>query len=452
MNASNNGLILFLPTAEQAKIKDHPLFTGEYSAEVRNAYFSGCAASLCFLDDNLDADEQKNLQFFGQSLRLTSADVEDSIKTVREIGDDDKMEFLQEIFSLMDSDYLKYALLTDIHTLCMKKGSLTDDEKDFINTSAEILFGEEKDMFQLWEKGLTLENADSFFNNTEEVKENIAVEEENIVSDRDPFFIQLAAKNREMWLEVAELLQAHEHNLAFIKEQGFDDNLLQKLFEDYDLFCEAEYQRHSIGGAPLDSPIDVSEIPDEMLQEMVCDGITLEDMHKCKKIADINEILLFKMGMTVKTALEELNRQRLQEQIKDLEKKIEESKYNSRLACFGRIDDSNVYVAPNIPYDKLKNAIEAYAPCLDPDDVLLLFDDTAFGGARDGMLITYDSVYSHEIFMEPVHRFFYKDSDIRYGGKKIFIDGEQACNLCLASESLIKELAEGIATLTALTE
>ena len=90
--------------------------------------------------------------------------------------------------------------------------------------------------------------------------------------------------------------------------------------------------------------------------------------------------------------------------------------------------------------------------CLDPDDVLLLFDDTAFGGARDGMLITYDSVYSHEIFMEPVHRFFYKDSDIRYGGKKIFIDGEQACNLCLASESLIKELAEGIATLTALTE
>lgn len=170
--------------AEQAKIKDHPLFTGEYSAEVRNAYFSGCAASLCFLDDNLDADEQKNLQFFGQSLRLTSADVEDSIKTVREIGDDDKMEFLQEIFSLMDTDYLKYALLTDIHTLCMKKGSLTDDEKDFINTAAEILFGEEKDMFQLWEKGLTLEN---IIESTSEAASD-SVEDENVEEDMSQWY------------------------------------------------------------------------------------------------------------------------------------------------------------------------------------------------------------------------------------------------------------------------
>lgn len=434
--------------AEQAKIKDHPLFTGEYSAEVRNAYFSGCAASLCFLDDNLDADEQKNLQLFGQSLRLTSADVEDSIKTVREIGDDDKMEFLQEIFSLMNTDYLKYALLTDIHTLCMKKNGLTDDEKDFINTSAEILFGEEKDMFKLWEKGLTLENADSFFNNTEEVKENIAVEEENIVSDRDPFFIQLAAKNREMWLEIAEIVQREE------LVHGIEDNLQRKFFEDkdYDSFYEAYYQKDSNGRVPLDTPINISELPDEVMQEMACDEITVENINKAKKMSDINEILLFRMGTVVKSTLFEIKKQQFEDKIKDLDKKVEESKYEMRLACFAGINDNHVYVAPNIPYDKLKNAIEAYAPLLEPDDVLVLFDDTAWGGARDGMLITYDCVYSHEIFMEPVHRFFFKDSDIRYGGKKIFIDGEQACNLCLASESLIKELAEGIAGLTELTE
>ena len=148
--------------AEQAKVKDHPLFTREYSTEIRNAYFSGAAASLCFLDDELDPEEQHALALLGQSLHLSADEISEGLKTVQDVGEDDKMEFLQEVFALMDSDYLKYALLTDIHTLCLKKGQLTEDEKDFINTSAEILFGEEKNVFELWEKGLTLDNAEKF--------------------------------------------------------------------------------------------------------------------------------------------------------------------------------------------------------------------------------------------------------------------------------------------------
>ena len=148
--------------AEQAKVKDHPLFTREYSMEIRNAYFSGAAASLCFLDDELDPEEQHALALLGQALHLSADEISDGIKTVQGVGEDDKMEFLQEVFALMDSDYLKYALLTDIHTLCSRKGKLTEDEKDFIKASAEILFGEEKNVFELWKKGLTLENAEKF--------------------------------------------------------------------------------------------------------------------------------------------------------------------------------------------------------------------------------------------------------------------------------------------------
>ena len=155
--------------AEQAKVKDHPLFTKEYSTEIRNAYFSGAAASLCFLDDELDAAEQHALTLLGQSLHLSTDEISEGMKTVQDVDEDDKMEFLQEVFALMDSDYLKYALLTDIHTLCLKKEKLTEDETDFINTSAEILFGEEKNIFVMWEKGLTLDNIDQFMSSTESV-------------------------------------------------------------------------------------------------------------------------------------------------------------------------------------------------------------------------------------------------------------------------------------------
>ena len=148
--------------AEQAKVKDHPLFTGEYSSEIRNAYFSGAAASLCFLDDELDAEEQHALALLGRSLHLSSDEVSEAMKTVQGVGEDDKMEFLQEIFSLMDSDYLKFAILTDIRTLNLKKGQLTEDETDFIKTSSEILFGEEFDIFSFWNSGMKLDNINEY--------------------------------------------------------------------------------------------------------------------------------------------------------------------------------------------------------------------------------------------------------------------------------------------------
>lgn len=148
--------------AEQAKLKDHPLFTREYGLEIRNAYFFGAAASLCFLDDELDAEEQHALALLGRSLHLSSDEVSEAMKTVQGVGEGDKMEFLQEIFSLMDSDYLKFAILTDIHTLNLKKGQLTEDETDFIKTSSEILFGEEFDIFSFWNSGMKLDNINEY--------------------------------------------------------------------------------------------------------------------------------------------------------------------------------------------------------------------------------------------------------------------------------------------------
>jgi hypothetical protein len=60
-----------------------------------------------------------------------------------------------------------------------------------------------------------------------------------------------------------------------------------------------------------------------------------------------------------------------------------------------------VFVKPNIPHKKLMNAL-GYASDARPEDVLLLIDDTVFGGAKDGMLVTSDAIYCHEIMTSPV--------------------------------------------------
>lgn len=60
-----------------------------------------------------------------------------------------------------------------------------------------------------------------------------------------------------------------------------------------------------------------------------------------------------------------------------------------------------IYTRPNIPAKKLKAAINSYAPLVNPDSVLILLDDTVFGGSKEGLLLTEDGIYSKEIFQEP---------------------------------------------------
>jgi|GEM_PF-3602485 len=441
--------------AEQAKVKDHPLFTKEYSTEIRNAYFSGAAASLCFLDDELDPEEQHAVTLLGQALHLSAEEIAEVMKTVQGVGEDDKMDFLQEVFALMDSDYLKYALLTDIHTLCSKKGQLTEDETDFINTAAEILFGEEKNLFELWEKGLTLDNAENFtVNDADNSGTDNPPAENDKNSERDPFFVELEKRDKTLLTTAIDELRTDSEFCQSITTDLPDlgpyllagyDALRSKVFQD----CTEK------NGVPLDKPIDPAAIQEE-LKNLVRDDLPIEDLMKIKTMQDLCEVALSSLAKMVNDALIEYKRNKTLKEIESLKQQLEEDsaemKRNARLACFAGIDDSHVFIAPDIPYDKLTNAINAYAPLVNADDVLVLFDDTAFGGARDGMLITHDCVCSHEIFMEPVQRFFFKTSKIQYGGNKVYIDGEQVCSLALASKSVIKELAEGLAGLTALTE
>lgn len=61
--------------------------------------------------------------------------------------------------------------------------------------------------------------------------------------------------------------------------------------------------------------------------------------------------------------------------------------------ALGDLSNSHVFLHGAIPADKVATAINTYAPRVSPDDVLFFYDNTYWGGAKDGILLTSESVY-----------------------------------------------------------
>jgi len=61
--------------------------------------------------------------------------------------------------------------------------------------------------------------------------------------------------------------------------------------------------------------------------------------------------------------------------------------------------ENTLHVAPDIPAKKLANAMAKYMPNVRETDVLLLYDNTVWGGAKDGMSLTSDTLYWHAPFV-----------------------------------------------------
>ncbi len=61
------------------------------------------------------------------------------------------------------------------------------------------------------------------------------------------------------------------------------------------------------------------------------------------------------------------------------------------------IKDSKIWFTPNIPANKLQGALRSYAQAVSPGEVLMLVDNTIWGGCGDGMLVTRDRLYAHDM-------------------------------------------------------
>lgn len=67
--------------------------------------------------------------------------------------------------------------------------------------------------------------------------------------------------------------------------------------------------------------------------------------------------------------------------------------------------DPQVFLAGRIPTDKLTNALATYAKNVAPEDVLLLYDNTVLGGAKDGLLLTNDGLHFKGILFSKFIRY-----------------------------------------------
>lgn len=95
----------------------------------------------------------------------------------------------------------------------------------------------------------------------------------------------------------------------------------------------------------------------------------------------------------------------------------------------------DVYSSPAIPLKKLNAAVDAYGgPHVRAEDVIILVDDTAFGGAKEGMLIT-EYFIAVKVMLESAFLFSLHDiHHIAIEKRVLFINKREICQFALVTE------------------
>lgn len=83
-----------------------------------------------------------------------------------------------------------------------------------------------------------------------------------------------------------------------------------------------------------------------------------------------------------------------------------------------------LYVAPKIPADKLSNAIRDFAYGVDPDDVLVLYDATLMGSAKDGAVFTAEGFVFQNTDLDAPQEIKYDDI-VRVNLKRSLLKGKR---------------------------
>lgn len=81
-----------------------------------------------------------------------------------------------------------------------------------------------------------------------------------------------------------------------------------------------------------------------------------------------------------------------------------------------------LYRHPDIPDEKLSNALKDYAHAVARDEVLALYDATLFGSAKDGAVLTEDRIVFQNTDLQPAQEMRYDDI-VRVVSKKRFLGG-----------------------------
>lgn len=105
---------------------------------------------------------------------------------------------------------------------------------------------------------------------------------------------------------------------------------------------------------------------------------------------------------------------------------------------------NNQYIAPNIPMQKINKFINSNELSLTFQDIIFLDDQTVFGGAKESLIITYDSIYVKEAF-EDIRSFRFIDIEEIYSQKrKLYINGRLFCTLTLTDVKYVTALSQAL--------
>ncbi len=89
--------------------------------------------------------------------------------------------------------------------------------------------------------------------------------------------------------------------------------------------------------------------------------------------------------------------------LKEAERQYPEVTDVREIVCrkISQVQENSLFMGENIPQNKLINVLSTYAAGVKPqEEVLVLYDDTVFGGARDGFLLTTFHLYWHNFGQE----------------------------------------------------
>jgi len=103
-----------------------------------------------------------------------------------------------------------------------------------------------------------------------------------------------------------------------------------------------------------------------------------------------------------------------------------------------------IFIAPHIPRKKLAGALESYGEGLSAKDVVVLIDDTLFGGAREGVLMTEAEIRCKAVFQRAETRLLGVLSELAADGKHLYIEGERCIELNMPNKGDLKRLFEAV--------
>lgn len=112
-----------------------------------------------------------------------------------------------------------------------------------------------------------------------------------------------------------------------------------------------------------------------------------------------------------------------------------------------RIKDRHVFFHPNIPSKKLNNALKKYATKVNKEEVLVLLDNTAFGNAKHGALLTSEYIYAKDIMenakstkLNTIKNVSFPEH--QFSNKILYVNDEAFINECSPTDLAMRLFAE----------